>query len=105
MGENAVQPSAVTDRVRDNPEKSRYELVIDGRVVGVADYWIRGDTVVFPHTEITPPLRGRGLGEELVAAALHDVGKSGRKVELLCWFVAEYLEAHPEALSGTMPGG
>ncbi|MEA3217503.1 MAG: uncharacterized protein QOJ19_3659 [Acidimicrobiia bacterium] len=86
-------------RVRNNAERSRYELVIDGRVVGIADYWIRGDTVIFPHTEITPPLRGGGLGDELVGAALADVARSGRDVQPLCWFVAEYLDAHPDVLS------
>lgn len=94
--------SAGTDRssrVRNNAERSRYELVIDGRVVGIADYWIQGNTVIFPHTEIIPPLRGGGLGDELVGAALADVARSGREVQPLCWFVAEYLDNHPDALS------
>jgi predicted GNAT family acetyltransferase len=99
MNQRATQPSATTGRVRDNAEQSRYELVVDGQIVGFADYWIRGDTVVFPHTVITPALRGRGLGEELVGAALADVARSGRKVEPLCWFVAEYLETHPDTPS------
>ncbi len=37
---------------RHDTERSRYELIIDGRVVGVADYRLAGDTATFHHTEI-----------------------------------------------------
>lgn len=33
---------------RDNKEQARYELLLDGCVVGFADYRIDGDRVVFP---------------------------------------------------------
>jgi predicted GNAT family acetyltransferase len=82
--------------VRDNPERSRYELLIDGRLVGIADYRVVGDTMVFPHTEITPAERGRGHGAELVRAALHDVRARGRQVVPRCWYVAEFMDDNPE---------
>jgi predicted GNAT family acetyltransferase len=82
--------------VRNNVAGSRYELVEHGRVVGIADYVLRGETVVFPHTEIDPAMRGRGLGSVLVKGALDDVRRSGRTIAPLCWFVAEFVEAHPE---------
>jgi uncharacterized protein len=82
--------------VRDNQERSRYELVSDGRVIGVADYVVRGDSVLFPHTEIEPDLRGRGLGSLLVKEALDDVLRSGRSIVPACWFVVEFVDAHPE---------
>ena len=77
--------------VRNNEERSRYELSRDGTVVGIADYDLDGDTVVFPHTEIAPSLRGQGLGEQLVAAALDDVRRRGLKVRALCWFVRDFI--------------
>ena len=82
--------------VRHNAAVSRYEICVDGRVVGFAGYRIAGDTVEFPHTEITPRLRGQGLGARLVGFALDDVGDSGRRVQPLCWYVAQYLREHPE---------
>ena len=82
--------------VRNNEQQSRYELVDDDRVVGIADYFIRDETVVLPHTEIAQDLRGRGLGAVLVRAALEDVRRSGRTVIPACWFVAEFIDAHPE---------
>jgi uncharacterized protein len=82
--------------VRDNPELSRYELFVDSQLVGIADYKEAGDEVVFPHTEIDPPLRGRGLAAVLVRAALDDVRSTGRTVVPQCWYVAEFIDQHPE---------
>jgi uncharacterized protein len=82
--------------VRNNEQLSRYELVDDDRVVGIADYFIRDETVVLPHTEIAQELRGLGLGAVLVRGALEDVRRSGRTVVPACWFVAEFIDAHPE---------
>jgi hypothetical protein len=82
--------------VRDNPEKSRYELLEDGKLLGVADYRLMDDKLAFPHTEIVPGRRNQGLGEQLVQGALDDVRRRGAKVVPMCWFVAEFLEEHPE---------
>jgi predicted GNAT family acetyltransferase len=82
--------------VRDNPEKSRYELVEDGHLLGVADYRATGDVLAFPHTEIVPARRNQGLGAQLVQGALDDVRRKGAKVVPYCWFVAEFLDEHPE---------
>jgi uncharacterized protein len=82
--------------VTNNPERSRYELSIDGELVGIADYRHLDGRTVFPHTEIRPPLRGRGLGAELVRGALDDVRGTGRRVVAQCWYVAEFIDEHPE---------
>jgi predicted GNAT family acetyltransferase len=82
--------------VRDNPQRSRYELLVDSRLAGVAEYRPVGDVLVFPHTEIAPAMQGRGLGDELVRAALDDVRRTGRKVLPRCWFVSHFLREHPE---------
>jgi predicted GNAT family acetyltransferase len=83
-------------QVRHAEDQGRYELVLDGEVVGIADYWDTGGALVFPHTEIDPEHRGKGLGEQLVQGALEDVRSKGRHVVPRCWFVREFLDAHPE---------
>ena len=60
-------------QVRKDEDRSRYELLLDGEVVGVADYRDTGDDLVFPHTEIDLAHRGKGLGEILVREAMDDV--------------------------------
>jgi len=82
--------------VRHDPERARYEILVDGEVVGVADYRLDGATLVFPHTEIDPSMRNRGLGGELVRAALDDVRGRGATVVPRCWFVAQFIDEHPE---------
>ncbi|MPY92874.1 MAG: GNAT family N-acetyltransferase [Acidimicrobiia bacterium] len=81
--------------VRNNTERSRYELFDEDRLVGIADYEVLPDRVVFPHTEIVPARRGQGLGAELVGAALDDVRGSGRRVVPQCWYVAEFIQDNP----------
>lgn len=85
-----------TTEVRHAPDRSRYELVIDGEVVGIADYRERDGALVFPHTEIDHEHRGQGLGDVLVEGALADVRARGQKVVPACWFVREYVARHPE---------
>jgi predicted GNAT family acetyltransferase len=98
--------------VRDNPERSRYELLVDDVLVGIADYVIDrkgasdgdrmgpgdgdGTVLVFPHTVIDADRRGQGLGAVLIAGALDDVRAKGRTVVPRCWFVAEFIEQNAD---------
>jgi predicted GNAT family acetyltransferase len=88
--------SGLRAEVRDNVPRSRYEVTVDGRVVGFAEYSRDGDTVVFPHTVIEPSMRNRGLGAELVRGALDDVRARGGTVVAHCWYVAEFIDRHTE---------
>ncbi len=83
--------------VRHNPDRLRYELFADNELVGIADYTLAGTSlVVFRHTEIAPAMRGHGLGAILVQGALDDVRASGHTVDAQCWYVAEFIDQHPE---------
>jgi len=84
-------------RVVDNPEERRYELRIDDRLAGFITYRRRGDVVTLVHTEVEPPLEGKGLGSELVEGALDDIRSRGLTVRPLCPFVTAWLRRHPEA--------
>lgn len=86
----------MAQQVQNNSERSRYELVIDGDLAGIADYSIVGDRVVMPHTEIEQRRRGQGLGAILVKHALDDLRSSGRTVVPRCWYVAQFIDEHPE---------
>jgi predicted GNAT family acetyltransferase len=81
--------------VRHNPERSRYELFVDGELVGVADYRADGSVWTFPHTVIDAGRRGHGLGAHLVRGALDDVRERGASVVPRCWYVAQFIEAYP----------
>jgi predicted GNAT family acetyltransferase len=91
----ACKEATVALEVKRNSPRSRYEVWVDGRMVGKADYRLTGSTVVFFHTEVAPSLRGRGIGEELARGALDDVRATGREVEPQCWFFAQFIDDHP----------
>jgi predicted GNAT family acetyltransferase len=86
----------VTFAVRDRPELNRYELIVDDDVIGVAEYRRSDDVVVLPQTVIEASKRGRGWGELLVKEALDDLRRQGVRVQPRCWFVAEFIEQHPD---------
>jgi len=86
----------MTIEVTRNDQDHRYELVDDGGQVGFADFRIDGDRVVMPHTVIDPARRGEGLAARLVRGALEDIRADGRSVVPTCWYVAEYIDRHPE---------
>jgi uncharacterized protein len=89
---------AVDVTTRHEPGARRYLALIDDEEVGVADYVDRGDRRIFTHTVIQPAHEGRGIGSELVRAAVVDSVAAGRAVVGQCPFVARWIDAHPEAL-------
>ena len=82
--------------VRDNPERTRFEISSDGAAAGFAQYVTRPGRVIFVHTEIDPAFEGQGLGSALAKAALDHVRAQGARVVPLCPFIARYIERHPD---------
>ena len=82
--------------VVDVPERSRYELRLDGHLIGLAAYRRRDGRISFIHTTVDKSCQGRGFGSRLAAAALDDARRQGLRVLPLCPFVAHYVETHPE---------
>jgi uncharacterized protein len=92
----AAEGSPDEAEVVDVPEKSRYELRLDGRLIGLAAYRRRDGCIAFTHTEVDESCEGRGFGSRLVGVALEDALREGLEVVPLCPFVAHYVERHPE---------
>lgn len=83
-------------RITHNPDRHRYELFVDDALASFAEYRLDGDSVVIFHTETAGAFRGRGLAAELVEWALNDVREKGQTVVPQCWFVADFIQDHPE---------
>jgi predicted GNAT family acetyltransferase len=77
---------------------SRYELRIEGTVVGVANYIRSGDTVSITHTGVQTAMRRRGLAGELIEFALRDARQCGLEVVPHCSYVSDYIDKHREHL-------
>jgi predicted GNAT family acetyltransferase len=82
--------------VHDVPEADRFEIRDGDRVLGVAAYERRGDTVAFTHTEVDPDAGQSGLGSVLVRAALDEVRGRGGSVVPRCPFVRGWIDRHPD---------
>jgi predicted GNAT family acetyltransferase/glutaredoxin len=92
----AVAGDVTETEVVDNPEESRYELRLAGRLIGLAAYRRRNGRIVFTHTEVDESSEGRGFGSRLAAAALEHARQAGLDIVPLCPFMAHYIERHPE---------
>ena len=84
--------------VVDVPERGRFEIRDNERVLGLASYHVDGDVMTLPHTEVDPSMGGRGLGTELVCGVLKAARERHLHVLPYCSFVRKYLLDHPEDL-------
>jgi predicted GNAT family acetyltransferase len=85
----------------DRPDLGRYELRRGDDLLAFADYTVHqdtaeGDVLELPHTVTVPAHRGNGHAGQLIAFALADIQRSGRRVLPTCWFVAQFIDDHPE---------
>jgi predicted GNAT family acetyltransferase len=90
-------PTDVTPAIADNVDRRRYELTLDGEVVGHLSYRRSEGQIYFASTVVQPSHRGRGLAAQLVEHAIEDARREGREVSTGCWYVQDWLDAHPAA--------
>jgi uncharacterized protein len=81
--------------VRDD-EAHRYQLILDGQVVGFSEFRVRPGYLVFTHTETDPHFEGRGFGTALARGLLDDIRARGEKIKAECPFIAAYITRHPD---------
>jgi predicted GNAT family acetyltransferase len=88
----------VTERIEvaDAPGRERYELSVDGEVVGFAAYRARPGLIAFLHTEVQERVQGRGLADRLIRFALEDARARDLEVLPFCPFVKAFIERHRE---------
>lgn len=82
--------------VRDNKDRFRYEIVVDGIVAGFVQYNVRGGRMILVHTEIDDAYEGKGLGTKLATGTLDDLRRRGLLIVPVCPFIESYIQRHPE---------
>ncbi|WP_327089421.1 N-acetyltransferase [Nonomuraea sp. NBC_01738] len=82
--------------VVDNPDKSRFEIHVDGALAGFADYKLLPARIKFTHTEVEPAYEGQGLAAKLVGFALDASRDAGLAMVPICPYVKAYIGKHPE---------
>jgi predicted GNAT family acetyltransferase len=85
----------MSEAIRDNAERSRYELDIDGQIV-FANYRRDGQTVYIRHVEAPPVLRGSGAAGRLMQGIVDIARRDGFKLVPFCSYAVAWLRRHAE---------
>lgn len=73
----------------------RYVVRLEGAEAEMT--WTAAETMdIIDHTFVPPALRGRSVGEAMVARAVEDARQDGRKLLPLCSFAAAQFRRHPD---------
>ena len=83
-------------RVRDNPDKHRFEIDLGDGTLAIAEYNLLTTKIVFTHTEVPTPHEGQGIGTMLIEAALASARERGLQVIPICPFFAAYMKKHAD---------
>ncbi len=91
--------------IRDNPEASCVEALLDGEVVGFASYRVRSEKVrSFVHTEVDDRMEGQGVGGQLVRGVMDTARDQGFTILPSCSFVRSYMREHDDTHDLLAPG-
>jgi hypothetical protein len=96
LSEDVVSSDQPTVAVADSPQHHRYEVTVDGVLVGSLAYHRLDDRTVFTHAEVDPKWQGRGIASQLTTAALDDTIAMGQQITPLCPFVVDFVRDRPE---------
>lgn len=81
--------------IRDNAERRRYELPVDGEVA-VVTYNLNAPNLMITETLVPERLEGQGLASRLARHVIADAQARGLKILPVCPYFAAYLQKHPE---------
>ena len=93
-----INPDQV--KVTHNPEKNRFETIVEGYASRL-DYLQDGKNFVITHVGVHPELRGQGLAGQIVEASLTYAREHDFRVIPMCSYAAAYIRRHPEYLELT----
>ena len=85
----------MSNNVRDNTDRHRFELDADGHVA-FSNYKRADGVLTILHTEVPKALEGHGIGSGLIRGVLDIARAEGLKVKPLCPFAKAYMDRHPE---------
>lgn len=88
----ATDPEA--QAVTHNSRRSRFEIAVEGRRVGLAEYTEDDGRRIFFHTEVDDAYSGQGLAGALIRAALEATRAAGLRIVPVCPYVAAFVKRH-----------
>jgi uncharacterized protein len=95
-GTNGTDGTDWNVTILDVAEWARFEVHVDGKLAGFAQYRVAPGTITFTHTEIDDAYGGKGLAGKLVRAALDAARTRGLAVLPECPYVRRWIERHED---------
>lgn len=92
--------------IRHNPERERFEVLDNGKVIGKALYRTYGTDPsqrIFYHTVVNKEYGGQGLAKKLAVQALDQTVEEGLKIVPVCPYIKKFLTKHPEYEESRVP--
>ena len=81
--------------IRHDESSRRFSTEVEGHRA-VLDYSLDARVMTITHTEVPPPIAGRGIAAELMKAALAAAATMGWTVTPACSYAAAYMRRHPD---------
>jgi predicted GNAT family acetyltransferase len=76
--------------------EGRFEIAVDGKLAGLAEYVEETGHRTFVHTEIDDAFAGQGLAGTLVRQALDATRADGLRIRATCPYVRKFLSKNPD---------
>lgn len=91
--------------IRHNVDRERFEVLVDGGVIGKAAYKTYDDggspQRIFYHTVINEEYGGQGFAGRLAEVALNETVSEGLRIVPVCPFIKKFLTKHTEYAEST----
>ncbi len=85
------------DMINIEQNDKTFDLFYDAEKAGFLEYNKNKEGILeITHTEVDPEFGGKGLGTELVKAAVEDAQKNNLKILSLCPYAKKVIEKTPE---------
>jgi uncharacterized protein len=82
--------------VIDAENRHRFELTVDGELVGYLQYRRHEGVIDLIHTQVLPEYEGKGYAAVLARSVLDGCRADGLKIIPTCPYIAHFLTRHPE---------
>jgi len=81
----------------NNEKNGNFEAFIDGNHAGLMTYtWAGEERFIIDHTEVEEAYNGKGVGKEMLLAAVDFARKNGKNIIPLCPFAKATFQKHEE---------
>ena len=87
---------AIIQRPEPDATRGTFDLEIGGHKLGFLSYSLDDATMVVDYVQVDPSLRGQGMGEKLVRAAVEWARANGRKITPICSYARAVMKRTAE---------